>query len=91
MREIAALKALHRAGGDFVCGIVDVIAVEDPPQLLMVLEKMQGDAARVQKKLANESFVAKAPANIVDKERQKLADLNDAIRRIENQLDKFRE
>ena len=44
---------------------------------------------RAKNKLANESFVAKAPAAVVDKERARVIDLTDKLARVENQLAKF--
>ena len=35
-------------------------------------ERLEGEIARVEKKLANEQFVAKAPPAVVDGEREKL-------------------
>jgi valyl-tRNA synthetase len=41
--------------------------------------------ARVEKKLANESFTAKAPAEVVEKERGKLADASAALQTLDAQ------
>ncbi len=41
--------------------------------------KIEGEIARLEKKLANESFVAKAPAEVVDGERDKLARYRDEL------------
>jgi len=53
------------------------------------LEKMRGDLSRVAGKLANPSFVEKAPAAVVDKERTRQKELEDKIGRTESQLDKL--
>ena len=41
-------------------------------RLTAELEKLDGEIDRAERKLANESFVAKAPAAVVDAERAKL-------------------
>jgi valyl-tRNA synthetase len=46
------------------------------------LEKLQQEAARVEAKLANEGFVAKAPEAVLTKEREKLADAHAAIAKL---------
>ena len=38
---------------------------------------------RAERKLANEQFVAKAPAAVVDEERRKLAEYRDALTRLQ--------
>ncbi|MSR15128.1 MAG: valine--tRNA ligase [Gammaproteobacteria bacterium] len=50
------------------------------------LARMTQDLQRVQGKLATESFVAKAPPEIVDKERKRATDLGDQITRLTDQL-----
>jgi len=44
----------------------------------------------VSAKLANDSFVARAPAEVVDKERKRAADNADAIDRLQSQLRRLR-
>ena len=52
----------------------DIIDFEkERARLSAELEKIEGEIVRVEKKLSNESFVAKAPAAVVDAERAKLA------------------
>jgi valyl-tRNA synthetase len=46
------------------------------------LEKLQQEAARVEAKLANEGFVAKAPEAVLAKEREKLAEAQAAIAKL---------
>ncbi len=53
------------------------------------LDKAQQDYVRIEKKLSNPSFVDKAPANVVDKERSKLNDKKIAIEKIQEQLEKL--
>ncbi|MGD9600437.1 MAG: valine--tRNA ligase [Gammaproteobacteria bacterium] len=50
------------------------------------LTRLRQDLERTEAKLANESFVAKAPAAIVDKERKRIDDNRDQIARLEQQL-----
>jgi valyl-tRNA synthetase len=49
------------------------------------IEKLNKEIARLTGKLANASFVAKAPAQVVDKERRKLADQEKAMQQLTEQ------
>ncbi len=46
-------------------------------------EHLLGEVERAQRKLANENFVAKAPADVVDQERRKLDEYREALRRLD--------
>ncbi|MFC1774109.1 hypothetical protein ACFL3A_12260, partial [Pseudomonadota bacterium] len=48
-----------------------------------------GDLERTENKLGNASFVDKAPAAVVDKEKAKAEDLRSAITQLEEQLTKI--
>ena len=50
------------------------------------LEKLATDEAKLAKKLSNQGFLAKAAAEIIEKDRAKHADLAAKIARIEEQL-----
>ncbi len=71
-----------------LAGLIDVGA--ETARLNKQLEQTRGDLERVDKKLGNESFVAKAPADVVDKERAKRADLEERVRTLESQLEELR-
>jgi valyl-tRNA synthetase len=45
---------------------------------------LRDEIARAEKKLANEQFVAKAPAAVVDEERRKLDEYREALARLES-------
>jgi valyl-tRNA synthetase len=47
------------------------------------IDRRRQEVARVEKKLANESFTAKAPAEVVEKERGKLADASAALQTLD--------
>ena len=57
----------------FVLGVVD--PEQERKKLASLRDKLAGKIAAQERKLANESFVAKAPPQVVGKERQSLADL----------------
>ncbi len=51
------------------------------------IDKLNGEIRRFEGKLNNEKFVSKAPADVVEKERAKLADVKVAKTRLEEQLE----
>ena len=59
----------------------------DPEEAQHRLEKKAADLRkeieRLEKKLANEQFVAKAPPAVVEEERRKLAEYREALARLE--------
>jgi valyl-tRNA synthetase len=49
------------------------------------IDKASKELQRIQGKLSNDSFVAKAPAEVVEKERAKCDDLQLAVTKLEEQ------
>ena len=67
--------------------LLDLIdPVVERERITKELVRLQQDLERIQGKLANESFVAKAPVAVVDKERKRASDLDDQITRLAAQL-----
>ena len=81
-----AATAVAAAGEVFVLleGIVD-FALERQ-RVAKELERAEGDLKRVNGKLSNEGFLAKAAADVIDKERAKAAELGDAVAKLTAQL-----
>jgi valyl-tRNA synthetase len=69
-------------------GLVDVAAEEE--RLLKEISKIDKDIEMFSKKLESPAFVDRAPADIVAKERQKLADVNGKKLVLEESLVKIR-
>jgi valyl-tRNA synthetase len=69
-------------------GLVDVAAEEE--RLLKEIGKIEKEIEMFSKKLESPAFVDRAPAKIVAKERQKLADVNGKKLVLEESLDKIR-
>ncbi|MFU8841147.1 MAG: valine--tRNA ligase [Nitriliruptoraceae bacterium] len=67
-----------------LAGLIDVEA--ELARLDKELGKARGDLARVEGKLANEGFVANAPAEVVDKERAKREEAVEAIAVLEERI-----
>jgi valyl-tRNA synthetase len=51
--------------------------------------KLALEAERVEAKLANADFLAKAPADVVDKQQVRLAELRESATRVRSQLDEL--
>jgi valyl-tRNA synthetase len=66
-------------------GLIDTDAERD--RLSKRIAAARQDLDRVEKKLGNPSFIDKAPAEIVEKERGKQRELSDLIAKIQTQLD----
>ena len=65
-------------------GLVDFAA--ERARLEKEQKKLAADAAKFSKKLSNPGFLAKAAPEVVEKDRAKLADIEDTLARIEAQL-----
>ncbi len=53
------------------------------------ITRIQGDMKRTEGKLSNESFVAKAPVAVVEKEKSKLAEFDEALTKLQQQHDEI--
>jgi valyl-tRNA synthetase len=70
-----------------MAGLIDKHA--EQARLGKELDRKRGELERTENKLNNASFVDKAPASVVDKEKAKAEDLRSAIRQLEGQLTKI--
>jgi valyl-tRNA synthetase len=53
------------------------------------IKRLEGEIAKTQAKLGNESFVARAPAAVVDQEKQRMADFGSTLERVKQQLERL--
>ncbi|MEX0950983.1 MAG: valine--tRNA ligase [Gammaproteobacteria bacterium] len=70
-----------------LAGLIDKDA--EVARLNKELEKNRAEQQRISSKLANESFVERAPAAVVDKERQRHDELNSIINKLEQQIERM--
>ena len=63
-----------------MAGLIDVEA--ELKRLTKEIEKLSGDVKKLSGKLSNEKFVANAPAEVVAKERDKLADMQGPVEQL---------
>ncbi len=70
-----------------MAGLIDKEA--EQARLTKLIDKLQSDYERTEKKLQNPSFVDKAPAAVVDKERAKLAEMKSSLEQLLEQLEKI--
>ena len=54
------------------------------------ISRLQGEVSKANAKLSNESFVARAPAQVVAQERQRIADFTETVARLQDQLGRLR-
>ena len=71
-----------------MAGLIDKDA--EAARLNKEIEKLQKDIQRVEGKLSNDSFIGKAPEAVVQKERDKLSDMQQALNGLSEQLDKIK-
>lgn len=64
---------------------VEVDVVAEAARLDKETARLQGEIARAQGKLASESFVARAPAAVVEKERQRVQEFKQTLDRVSQQ------
>jgi valyl-tRNA synthetase len=72
-----------------MAGVIDV--AKELARLDKELERLTGERGRLVGKLSNDNFVARAPADVVEKERSKLADIETSISSVTTQKSKMEE
>jgi valyl-tRNA synthetase len=69
-----------------VCLFMEVDVAAEKARLGKEATRLQGEIAKAQGKLANEAFVAKAPAAVLEQERKRLADFSATLAKVQEQL-----
>jgi valyl-tRNA synthetase len=72
-----------------MAGLIDTEA--ELARLAKEIDKLEKDIARIQGKLNNSGFVDKAPAAVVDKEREKLANQQQALLKLQQQREELQQ
>jgi valyl-tRNA synthetase len=68
---------------------VEVDVAAEKERLGKEAERLKGEITKAQAKLSNESFVARAPAAVVDQEKQRVTEFTATLERIETQLQRL--
>jgi len=68
---------------------VEVDVAAERERLAKEIARLQAEIARAHAKLGNEGFVARAPAAVVEQERQRLADFTAVLRRLTDQASRL--
>ncbi len=72
-----------------MAGLIDKEA--ELARLKKEIDRLQNEQSRLDAKLSNDSFVARAPAEVVAKEREKLQDIRTALTNLEQQYAKIQQ
>jgi len=69
-----------------VCLFMEIDIAAEKARLGKEKTRLEAELAKARGKLGNESFVARAPASVIEQERQRLADFEATLLKIEGQL-----
>ena len=67
-----------------LAGLIDVAA--ETERLKKEIQRVEGQIGGKEKKLSNDNFVSRAPAEVVERERAQLAQLRDQLATLERAL-----
>jgi valyl-tRNA synthetase len=69
-----------------ICLFMEIDLAAEKARLGKELTRLEGEIVKANGKLGNESFVARAPAAVIDQERKRLADFEATVAKIKDQL-----
>jgi valyl-tRNA synthetase len=70
-----------------LAGLIDVAA--EQARINKEVERIRGEIERIDKKLSNESFIAKAPMEVVEKERARATEFNATLVTLSEQMEQL--
>jgi|TARA_B110000971_G_scaffold221397_1_gene268357 valyl-tRNA synthetase len=70
-----------------LAGLIDIVA--EQARINKEVERIRGEIERIDKKLSNESFVAKAPTEVVEKERARAAEFRATLITLSEQMEQL--
>jgi valyl-tRNA synthetase len=73
-------------GDAHLCLYMEIDVGAEKARLGKEAARLQGELAKANAKLANQAFVAKAPAAVIDQERQRIAEFTATLGKIQDQL-----
>ena len=71
------------------CLYVEVDIDAERLRLGKEIQRLEGEVAKAQAKLSNEKFVAKAPENVIEQERNRVAEFSATVAKLQEQLRKL--
>ena len=69
-----------------ICLFMEIDVAAEKARLGKELTRLEGEIVKANGKLGNESFVARAPAAVIDQERKRLADFEATVAKLKDQL-----
>ena len=68
---------------------VEIDPAAEKERLSKEIKRLEGEIAKAQAKLGNESFVARAPAAVVDQEKQRVTEFTATLERVKAQYQRL--
>jgi len=85
--QVAAQSAPVAVVGNIrLCLFIEVDVTAEKARLSKEITRLESEIAKAHGKLGNEAFVAKAPPAVITQERQRLADFEDTLQKVKDQL-----
>jgi len=73
-------------GNARICLFMEIDVAAEKARITKELVRLQGEIVKANGKLGNESFVARAPAAVIEQERKRLADFEATVAKMQDQL-----
>ncbi|QPF73445.1 valine--tRNA ligase [Roseateles sp. DAIF2] len=87
--DASAMSPVLVLGGTRLALKVEIDVEAEKARLAKEIARLDGEIGKATAKLSNESFVARAPAAVVEQERQRIADFSNTVTRLRAQLNQL--